>query len=79
MTEFYFAETFAEMMPNYDKMALVTKNLAGREIDRHALRADTAANQETLATAEELTDDQLMLAPANLFGFSLSDKEWRRS
>lgn len=64
-------------MPNYDRMSVVTKNLAGRDIDRHVLRADANVLQEKLASVEELTEDELMLAPPNLYGFSLSDKDWR--
>lgn len=67
---------FAESMPNYDKMSLVTKTIAGRDIDRHAMRTDTSSLLDQLATLEQLTDDEFMLTPPNLYGFSLADKEW---
>lgn len=75
----FAVETFAENMPNYEKMTLVMKTLAGRDLDRHALRTEAASAQDKLASAEDLLDDELMLAPPNVHGFSLSDKEWRTS
>ena len=71
------AETFADNMPNYDKMTRVTKTLSGKDIDRHAMRTEATTSLEKLATIDDLTEDQLMLAPPSLHGFSLSDKEWR--
>lgn len=65
-------------MPNYDKMSLVTKSLTGREVDRYWIRSDPSDAQEKLATVDDLTDEELMLTPPNLFGFSLADKEWRK-
>lgn len=68
-------------MPTYDKIGYVSKTFAGVDIDRHAMRSAVAANtgiseEEVLASIEELTDDNLMLAPPSLHGFSLSDKMW---
>lgn len=73
-----FTEAFSENMPNYDKMTLVTKTLGGVAIDRHAMRTTTAAtSQEKLGLLEDLTDDDLIFAPSTVYGFSLSDKQWR--
>lgn len=69
---------FGQSMPNYDKMTYVTRNLAGKDIDRHVMRTESSAEQEKLAWIDELSDDELMLAPPTLFGFSLADKEWRK-
>jgi hypothetical protein len=69
-------ETFAESMPNYEKMSKVMKTLSGRDIDRHAMRSETTSGLDQLATIDDLTDYQLMLTPPSLHGFSLSDKEW---
>lgn len=66
-------------MPNYDKMSLVVRDLAGRDIDRYAMRNERTATQDRLATVEELTDDHFMLASPNVHGFSLIDKEWSTS
>ena len=66
-------------MPNYDKMSLVTKSLSGKEIDRNLLRTELTEVQDYLTTIDDLTEDQLMLSPPNLFGFSLADKQWRES
>ena len=75
----HLPETFAETVPNYDKFPIVHKTLAGVEIDRHALRTATAGKQETETAPPELSDDQLMLTTPILYGFSLSDKQWRAS
>lgn len=74
------AESFASNMPNYERMTHVTKTLAGLEIDRHAMRTTTSlTSQDKLGTLEDLREDDLMLAPPALYGFSLSDKQWRTS
>ena len=64
-------------MPNYDRMTYVTKTLAGVDIDRHAMRTTTAlTSQEKLGSRDDLKEDDLMLAPPALYGFSLGDKQW---
>lgn len=65
-------------MPNYDKMSFVTKSLTGKDVDRHWIRTESIDAQEKLATIDDLTDNEFMLAPPNLYGFSLADKEWRK-
>ena len=67
-------ETFADMVPNYAMLPRVTKNLAGQDIDRHAQRAQGA---QASADARELTDDELLLTPPIVYGFSFTDKQWR--
>ncbi|KAJ3558215.1 hypothetical protein NM688_g1055 [Phlebia brevispora] len=74
-------KTFTESMPTYDRISYVSKTFSGVNIDRHAIRTSITTSAgipetEKLAKLEELTDDILMLAPASLFGFSLSDKLW---
>ena len=72
------SESFAETVPNYEKFPIVTKTLAGVEIDRHVLRLTAGtAKQEQFVNPKELTDDILMLTTPILYGFSLSDKTWR--
>lgn len=74
------AEAFAENMPNYEKMAPVTKTLTGAEIDRHAMRTTASlTSQDKLSTMEDLKEDDLLFAPPVLYGFSLADKQWRKS
>ena len=75
----YHLETFAETVPNYDKFPIVHKTLTGVEIDRHVLRTAASVKQEAEAKLPELTDDNLMLTTPILYGFSLSDKQWRMS
>ncbi len=68
-------------MPNYDKMSYVSRTLSGIDIDRHAMRTSIStgvADQEKLASLDELTDEYLMLASPSLYGFSLADKIWRK-
>lgn len=68
---------FAQSMPNYDRLTHVSKSLSGVDIDRYAMRTETETLQDRLATVDELSEDHLLLAPPNLYGFSLADKEWR--
>ncbi len=72
-------EAFSENMPNYDKMSYASKTLKGVDIDRFALRAHsgTVVTDNPLGKVEELTSDDLLLAPPTVYGFSLSDKQWR--
>ncbi|KAI0697369.1 P-loop containing nucleoside triphosphate hydrolase protein [Cytidiella melzeri] len=70
-------KAFEDNIPNYDKMSQVTKTLKGVEIDRFSMRTTTAiTSQDKLGKLEDLTDDDLMLSPPTLYGFSLSDKQW---
>ena len=68
-------------MPNYDRIGYARKTLKGVEIDRAAIRAITGASphDNPLGKLEDLTDDDLVLSPPTLYGFSLSDKQWCES
>jgi len=67
-------------VPNYPKFPVVTKTLAGEHIDRHARRLGLVVDGQVPAdNNRELTDAELMLASPVVYGFSLSDKQWRES
>ncbi|KAI0752423.1 P-loop containing nucleoside triphosphate hydrolase protein [Daedaleopsis nitida] len=67
-------KTFADTVPNYPTLPRVMKNLAGQDIDRHARRARQAnAHSEDI---RELTEDELLLTPPIVYGFSFADKHW---
>ncbi|KAI8996643.1 P-loop containing nucleoside triphosphate hydrolase protein [Trametes punicea] len=68
-------KTFADTVPNYPMLPRVTKTLSGQDIDRHARR--TTANAATQdPDARPLTDEELLLTPPIVYGFSFSDKEF---
>ncbi|KAI0634500.1 P-loop containing nucleoside triphosphate hydrolase protein [Trametes polyzona] len=68
-------KTFADTVPNYPMLPRVTKTLSGQDIDRHARRAATNAAIPD-ADARELTDEELLLTPPIVYGFSFTDKQW---
>ena len=74
----FFADTFADTVPNYPMLPRVTKNLAGQDIDRHAQRANATVVVD--ATSDrDLTGEELLLTSPIVYGFSFSDKQWCES
>ncbi|KAI0089637.1 P-loop containing nucleoside triphosphate hydrolase protein [Irpex rosettiformis] len=71
-------KAFSENMPNYDKLSYASKTLKGVQIDRFAIRSAVGAPSidNPLGKLEDLVDDDLLLTPPTLYGFSLSDKQW---
>ncbi|KAI0816845.1 P-loop containing nucleoside triphosphate hydrolase protein [Trametes gibbosa] len=68
-------KTFGDTVPNYPMLPRVSKSLSGQEIDRHAKRAAatiTGADPD----ARDLTEEELLLTPPIVYGFSFSDKQW---